>query len=302
MGSVETLVSLAGSVALLLFGLSLIRDGMDSAFGLRMKMILGFGTRTPIRAFVAGLVATLGLQSSTATALLTASFIKRGMIEGGRAQIVLIGANVGTALTALVLSAGLGALAPALVLLGYILRKRKAVVPHGVGTALIGVGLMLVSLTLLEEATAPIRASTQLAAILPLLSDTPLLALVISAGIALLCSSSLAAVLLVASLGLEPPLALVMVLGANLGGAIPAVLATMGEGVGSRRLTIGNLILRGFGCLLALPFATELAAQLSRVPFGQFGFAVEAHLAFNLVLAVLAWPFATTAQRKARGS
>lgn len=291
MGSFQTLIELAGSVALLLFGLSLIREGMDVAFGLRMKMILGFGTRTQPRAFLAGLVATLGLQSSTATALLTASFIKRSMIEASMAQMVLIGANVGTALTALILSAGLGALAPGLVLLGYILHRRRGALLNGIGSALIGVGLMLISLSLLETATAPIRDSTQLAALLPLLADTPVLALAIAAGIALLCSSSLAAVLLVLSLSLSPALTVVMVLGANIGGAIPAVLATSGDGPGARRLTLGNLILRGIGCLIALPFATLISSSLSGLPFPHTGLAVEAHLAFNLVLSLVAWPF-----------
>lgn len=131
MSSVNVLLQMAGSVALLLFGLSLVRSGMDEAFGLRMKMILGFGTQTSPRAFLSGLIATLGLQSSTATALLSASFVKRGMISGKMAQFVLLGANVGTALTALIISTGISEFAPVLILIGYVLRRRKGAIWTG---------------------------------------------------------------------------------------------------------------------------------------------------------------------------
>lgn len=90
MSSVFAFIQIAGAVALLLFGLAKVRDGMTDAFGMRLKLVLGQGTRTGPRAFLSGLVATLGLQSSTATALLSASFVERGLIRGRMAQIVFM--------------------------------------------------------------------------------------------------------------------------------------------------------------------------------------------------------------------
>lgn len=291
MASILGFLQLAGAVALLLFGLGLVRDGMVEAFGLRMKLILGAGTRTGLRAFASGLVATLGLQSSTATALLTASFVQREMIATRRAQIVLLGANVGTAMTAVIVSTDITAVAPVLVLLGYGLRRRGTTVTSGVGTALIGVGLMLVSLTLLDQATAPLRASPQMAAFLPMLDQAWPVALAFAAGIALLCSSSLAAVLLIGSLVLPPDLTVVMVLGANLGGAMAPVLAGATLDIAARRVLLGNLTVRAIGCLIALPLAGLAAAALNAMPLAVGPLAVSAHLAFNLVLAALIWPF-----------
>ena len=290
MNSFEVALQIAGSVALLLFGLSQIRMGMEEAFGMRLKMILGFGTQTGLRAFMTGLWATLGLQSSTATALLTASFMKRALIDGQMAQIVLLGANVGTALTALVVSTGIEAVAPILVLIGYAMHRRNGAIPAGIGSGLIGVGLMLISLALLDDATAPIRNSEALAAFLSMLDNAAPVALVLAAGLAVLCSSSLAAVLVVLSLPMPPALTVVMVLGANLGGALPAVLATANEGIAARRLTVGNLMIRAIGCLIAFPFSGMIAQGLDALPFRQTGLAVEAHVAFNVVLAVLIWP------------
>lgn len=295
MASLQVALQIAGSVALLLFGLALIRAGMEEAFGLRLKLVIGFGTQTGLRAFLAGLAATLGLQSSTATALLTASFVERKLIGARMAQIVLLGANLGTALTALIVSTGIEAAGPVLVLIGYALRRRKGQVTGGAGNALIGIGLMLISLMLLEHATLPIRDSQSLAAFLAMLDTAAPVALVMAAGLAVLCSSSLAAVLLVSSLPMSPELTVVMVLGANLGGAVPAVIATSAGHGAAQQLTVGNLMIRAIGCLLALPFAGLLAAAITALPLERLGLetglAVEAHLSFNLVLAALIWPF-----------
>lgn len=284
-------LQLAGAVALLLFGLALVRDGMVEAFGLRLKMILGFGTKTGPRAFLSGLIATLGLQSSTATALLTASFVDKDMVAPRMAQIVLLGANVGTALTAVLVTAGIDELSPVLILAGYVIRRRKGAVSAGVGSALIGLGLVLVSLVLLEQATLPLRDLPQLAAFLVLLDDAWLVALVIAAVIAMLSSSSLAAVLLIASLNLPAQLTIVMILGANLGGAVSPVVASLGLGVAARRVTIGNLVVRGLGCLAALPLVALVAEALTRMLPSLAGEAVWLHLGFNLVLASVIWPF-----------
>lgn len=294
MTSIGILFQLAGAVALLLFGLGLVRDGMVEAFGLRMKMILGFGTKTGPRAFVSGLIATLGLQSSTASALLTASFVDRDMIGSRAAQIVMLGANIGTALTAVIVSSQTGGLAPMLILPGYVLKRRGGALSSGIGTALIGIGLMLISLTLLEHATIPIRSSAELAAFLPLLDKAWPVALAFAAILAMLCSSSLAGVLLVGSLGLPAALTVVMILGANIGGAISAMLASAGLGVAARRVTTGNLIIRSIGAIIVLPLAAQFAQILGNLPLHFTDFAVETHLAFNLMLAAVIWPFVTT--------
>lgn len=294
MASLFVFIQIAGAVALLLFALRLVRDGMTDAFGVRLKTALGLGTRTGPRAFLLGLVATLGLQSSTATALMTASFAERGLIRAHMAQIVLLGANIGTALTAWIVAFGFEAVAPALLLVGFVMARQAKPALAGGGRALIGVGLMLLSLTLLSQATAPLRDSAEMAAFLAMLDKAWPVALVFAAGLAVVCSSSLAAVLLILSLGLPTGLTVALVLGANLGGAIAPVLATANAHVAARRLTLGNLIVRGIGCLIALPFAAQIGTWLATLSLPGTAFAVEAHLAFNIALTVLIWPLIGT--------
>ncbi|WP_454687646.1 Na/Pi cotransporter family protein [Agrobacterium leguminum] len=294
MESVVVSINLFGAVALLLFGLGQIKDGMSRAFGARLRIGLAAGTRGGFRSFIAGLVATIALQSSTATALMVASFVEKDLIAPAMAQIVLLGANVGTAMTAWIVALGLGWLSPMLILAGVVLSRGKSVQPQGAGAALAGVGLMLLSLHLLSAATDPIRQSPALGLFIGMLGNAWPVALIFSAVLAALASSSLAIVVLILSLaasgGVETSLVIVLVLGANLGGAVPPVLATLKAPVTARRVAVGNLIVRAIGCLAALPLAGYGAALLEMSPFSHANLAVDAHLFFNLAVAAIAWP------------
>ncbi len=85
-----------------------------------------------------------------------------------------------------------------------------------------------------------------------------------------------------------------LVLGANLGGAIPPVIASLSGPASAKRLTLGNLIVRAIGCLIALPLAGYGADLLEMLPLSPAKLPVDAHLGFNLILAALAWPFSRT--------
>jgi len=289
------MINLFGAVALLLFGLAQVKDGVSRAFGARLRTGLATGTRGGFRSFLSGLVATIALQSSTATALMTASFVERDLIRPRMAQIVLLGANVGTAITAWIVATGIEWLSPLLILAGIVLYRGRSSTRQGGGAALIGIGLMLLSLHLLGLATEPMRASPALAAFIGLLDGALPVALLFSAALAFLSSSSLAVVVLILSLAsaglVSAELVIVLVLGANLGGAIPPVIATLSGPVSARRVTLGNLAVRAFGCFIALPLAGYGAELIQMLPFGPAKLPVDAHLAFNLLLAALAWPF-----------
>ncbi|MFS2324158.1 Na/Pi cotransporter family protein [Brucella sp. H1_1004] len=295
MESTIIIINLCGAVSLLLFGLAQVKDGVQRAFGASLRAGLARGTSNGPRSFISGFAATIGLQSSTATALMVASFVERDFIQQRMAQTVLLGANVGTAVTAWIVATGTEWLSPLLILSGIVFLKKGSGNRRGIGTMLIGIGLMLLSLHLLSLATGPVRHSPAVASFVSMLNDAWPVALLFSAGIAFISSSSLAAVVLILSLaatGVIPSgLLIVLVLGANLGGAIPPVIASMGGEVAAKRVTLGNLIVRGIGCLIALPFAqygADVAAALS-LPASKLP--VDAHLAFNIMLAIVAWPF-----------
>ncbi|WP_111846822.1 Na/Pi cotransporter family protein [Agrobacterium cavarae] len=294
MESTIVIVNLLGAVALLLFGLTQVKDGVTRAFGLKLRTILATSTRNGPRSFVSGFFATIALQSSTATALTVASFAERDLIRPRMAQIVLLGANVGTAVTAWIFATGVAWLSPLLILSGIVLRKGNSNARQGGGTALVGVGLMLLSLHLLSNATEPMRASPALGAFIGLLDDAWPVALLLSAAMAFFSSSSLAMVVLILSLAsagiLSTGLIIVLVLGANLGGAIPPVIATMSGPAAARRITLGNLVIRAIGCAIAMPLASYGAMALQRLPLSESMLPVDAHLIFNILLTIVAWP------------
>ncbi|NTF32580.1 Na/Pi cotransporter family protein [Rhizobium skierniewicense] len=295
MQSTIIIVNLLGAVALLLFGLAQVKDGVTRAFGVKLRTVLATGTKSGPRSLLSGFLATIALQSSTATALTVASFAERDLIRPRMAQVVLLGANIGTAVTAWIFATGVAWLSPMLILTGLIIRKGASSGRQGGGTALVGVGLMLLSLHLLSAATEPMRDSPALGAFIGLLDEAWPVALLLSAALAFVSSSSLAVVVLILSLAsagiLSTGLIIVLILGANLGGAIPPVVATLSAPAAARRITIGNLVVRTVGCLIALPLAGLGAAVLQQLPLAQNMLPVDAHLIFNLVLTALAWPF-----------
>ncbi|MFN7023504.1 MAG: Na/Pi cotransporter family protein [Pseudorhizobium sp.] len=294
MQSTIVIINLFGAVALLLFGLAQVKDGVTRAFGTKLRTGLASGTQSSLRSFVSGFIATIALQSSTATALTVASFVERDLIRARMAQIVLLGANVGTAVTAWIVATGIEWLSPLLILAGVALQKGGSTARKGGGAALIGIGLMLLSLYLLSAATEPMRDSPALAAFVKLLGGAWPVAFALTAGLAILSSSSLAVVVLVLSLAstgiLSTELIIVLILGANLGGAVPPVLATLSAPASARRITTGNLVVRAVGCLIALPLVGYGAQGLEMLPLEREGLPVDAHLAFNIALALLAWP------------
>ncbi len=163
------------------------------------------------------------------------------------------------------------------------------------GRVLIGLGLILVSLSMIRDATEPLRDAPALASAMRYLGGDPLTAFAIGALFAWAVHSSVAAVLLFVTLAAQGILpvtaAMAMVLGANLGGAFIAFILTLSAEVNARRIVFANLLLRGGGAAAAL-FALSMAALppdfLGAAPARQV---INLHLAFNLVLAILALPF-----------
>jgi phosphate:Na+ symporter len=301
MDSTIVMINLFGAVALLLFGLAQVKDGVSRTFGAKLRTGLASGTKGGLRSFFSGFVATVALQSSTATALMVASFIERELVKPRMAQIVLLGANVGTAVTGpdrrhrhrMALAAGDPCRHHSLSQRHDQPSGRRHGVdrhrPHAAVAA---------SLDQRDRADAPVAG---VAAFIGLLDNAWPVALGFSAGIAFISSSSLAAVVLILSLAstgiLSTGLIIILVLGANLGGAIPPVVASLTGTPSAKRVMLGNLIVRAIGCAVALPLSGYGGELLDMLPLSPATLPVDAHLGFNLILAVLAWPFSRLLSR-----
>lgn len=289
-------IDLIGAAALLLWGLRMVRTGVNRAFGARLRHALSGATRNRVVAFAAGLSTTLVLQSSTATALMTGSFASRGFMTTAMALAVMLGADVGTALVAQVLAFDLHWLSPLLIALGVASFLSADQGPRrAVGRTLTGLGLMLLALKLLVGASVPLRDSSVAQALFAALNAAPVLGMMVAAAVTLLTTSSLAMILLIVSLAangvVAPALAVALVLGANAGGALVPVLAHAAAGPVARRAPLGNAGMRLAGALLVLPFAEPVATVLSGWASDAGRLVVDVHLLFNLALACVFLPF-----------
>ncbi|MDT1063789.1 Na/Pi cotransporter family protein [Paracoccus sp. CPCC 101403] len=295
MNSTIQLIDLLGAAALLLWGLRMIKTGVLRAYGAVLRQWLARGAGNRVAAAFWGFVATLGLQSSTATAVIIGSFAGRGIVQPRMGQAMMLGANLGTAIVTLVLSADVHWIGSAAIFLGVLTHNlSRGNRSRNLGRAVLGLGFMLLALQLLGHVTEPLRDSPTVAAILSGLGDAPVFALLLAAGLAILGSSSLAVVVLVMLLAgagvVGPELALWLVAGANLGGAVPPWLAVRAEGAAAERLTLANLMVRAFGALLVLILAGPISDGLGQLLPAPASFVVGAHVAFNLALLLLFLP------------
>ncbi|MFQ5775122.1 MAG: Na/Pi cotransporter family protein [Kiloniellaceae bacterium] len=292
------LLHIAGGVALLLWATRMVRTGIMRAYGAELRRILGRSTRSRLSACLMG-VATAGvLQSATATALLAVSFAGRGLVEIAPALALMLGADVGSTLVVQVLSFDVSGLSPVLILAGVIsfLAGPSAQWRH-VGRVFIGLGLMLLALTLVVGASEPLRESMALQYVLRPLANDPILAVLLAAVITWVAHSSVAIVLLVMSLtavGVVPVgLGFALVLGANVGSGIIPVALTVSSPARARRIPLGNLLVRAAGAVVALPFIGLLVPYIELLGSDPARQIANFHTAFNVALAAAFLPFVT---------
>ena len=286
------LLDLMGGVALLLWGLHMVRSGIMRAFGSELRRLLNTALRNRVLALLAGISVTAILQSSTATGLLMTSFAARGLVDLVPALAVMLGANIGTTLIVQVLSFDVSGVAPVLFLVGLAaFNLGGRTMTRDLGRVAIGLGLMLLSLHILLDTLAPAENAPSVRALLAAITGEPVLCVVLAAALAWAAHSSTAVVLLVMSLAyshfVSPVAALALVLGANLGSAInPLVEGSSSANAASRRVPIGNLLNRVVGVALALPFLQPIADLSARLVSNPARIVADFHTAFNLVLAL----------------
>ena len=284
------LLNLLAAIALLVWGTHLVRTGILRVLGANLRAVLAHATGNRATAALAGVGVTALVQSSTATALIVAAFVGQGLITLPAALAVMLGADVGTSLMAVVFHFDLSWLSPLLIFIGVVLFIAKQSTTIGrVGRILIGLGLMLLALSLISETTQVLTKSPVVQAALKSLTSDLLLEITVSAVIAVLAYSSLATVLLVATLAASQvvpmDVALGLVLGANLGSGLLSVLTTATSAVTVRQVPLGNFLFKALGVLITAPLIGTWIQYVNPMVGGAATQVVVFHLAFNLLVA-----------------
>ncbi len=301
---VAFLIHLAGAVMLLLWAVRMVRTGVERAHGTRLKEALRGAKGGTAQMAVVGMVLAVVLQSSTAVGILAAGFVTSGILTVSTGIAALLGADLGSALVVKILSFDLSGLIPFLLLVGATMfLKFEARSVKQSGRIVLGIAFILLSLQMVGQATEPLRDSSLLPGMMGYLRGDPLTAFLVAAVIAWIVHSSVAAMLLLVTFangGMLPlEVALPMVLGANLGGGIIAVWLTRGMELEARRIPMGNLIFRGVAALLVLTLVQVVDLPIQILGATEAVQLVNFHLAFNLVLVLLALPFVRPMERLA---
>ncbi len=301
------IVNLLGGIALLLWGVRMVRTGVLRAWGDSLKHFIEVRLSNRPSAFLAGASATAILGSGTATTLIVAGIAASGAIGTSLGLAVLLGADVGSAVVSALFASG-SSLAlwasPILVFAGYVtFSVSREFRPHNIGRIMIGVGLMLMALKLISSATMPLRDASLFHQVLTAIGREPLLAFLSGAVMAWGFHSTLAVILLIASFvangSLELAGAIAFILGLNLGGCLPAITSTLALPPAGRRLPVANLICRGIAAIAGLAFISRLTQFALLIPFDAVTIALAFHAAFNLFVGLFFLPLTKLIEKQA---
>ncbi len=286
------LLNLLAAIALLVWGTHIVRTGVVRLLGENLRRVLAASFSNRARAMAAGVAVTGLVQSSMATCLMLASFAGQGLVATAPALAVMLGADVGTALMAAVYSFDLSWVSPLFIFVGVVLFVSRQNTDVGrVGRVLIGLGLITLALQLIVGATKPLIAAPAVRGLIVALPSEVLLDIVVGVALTVAAYSSLAIVLLTATLaasGLVPPqVALGLVLGANIGSALLAFMGTSQSTAVARRVPLGNLLFKLAGAVLAIPILPFALQWLQRMVPEVHQQVVGFHLGFNVALALL---------------
>lgn len=295
-GSV-VLIHLAGAVALMLYATRLVKTGVERAYGDVLRHKLRATLQNPIMAVLAGTGLAIALQSSTAVTLLIGSFAGAGIVSGLAGQLAVRGAEIGSALVAKLLTYDLTLLVPLCLIVGtFLFMATESRDWRQKGRILVGVGLLILSLEMIGQASEPLRESELMPIIINYFSGDPISAYLLAALITWLFQSSIASILLMATMAgrglITPELGVVLVLGVNLGSSVIAPMLTRNSDASVRIVPVGNLLMRGMGSIVMLVLVMTFKPQIGFLGATASDQIVNAHILFNVIILIAGLPLA----------
>jgi len=296
------LFGLLGGMAMLLYGMRVVGEGLQLAAGGKLRQLLGSLTRNRVTGLLAGAVITAIIQSSGATTVMLVGFASSGLITLPQSLGVILEADIGTTLTVQLIAFQIAAYALVLVAIGFSLTFwAKRHVFRYAGQAIIGFGLIFLVIQVMGNVTAPLRESPLISALLVSLGDYPFLGLLVAAAFtALVCSSAatLGLAVALAGQGLLPlRAALPIMLGANIGTCATALASSLGGNVEARRVAVAHTAFKVLGVAACLPFLAPFARLATWTAPAIPRQLANAHSLFNVGMAVLFLPATTLLAR-----
>lgn len=250
----ESLLALIAGLGLFLYGMKLMSEGLEKAAGARLRSILEMCTKNQFIGMIVGILFTAVVQSSSATTVLVVSFVNAGLLNLMQAAGVILGANIGTTITAQLIAFNLSAVAPVFLMLGVcmVMFVKKPMVKR-IGEVVLGFGMLFFGMSIMSGSMESLRSSEQVMQLIASM-DNPFLAVMVGFVITAIIQSSSATVgivLVMASQGLIPlTMCFYIILGCNMGSCVSALLASIGSKKSAKRAAWIHLLVNIFGSLV----------------------------------------------------
>lgn len=302
-------LTLFGGLALFIYGMNLMSDGLQKAAGEKMKKILAMLTKNAVVGVLAGALVTAVIQSSSATTVMVIGFVSAGLMNLPQAISIIIGANIGTTITAQLVAFKIGDYAWAFVIIGFIMfffinHKEKIM---DVGQVLFGFGVLFVGLNIMGDAMEPLSQTPQFAQMMLKVADVPALGVIVGAILTAVIQSSSASIAVLQNLastagpdGVSSIIGLVgaipILFGTNIGTTVTALLASIGGSINAKRTAIAHTVFNIGGTLILIWFTPYIAKFIMMVsPSGEELDVISrqianSHLFFNVVATLIFLP------------
>lgn len=300
--SIANILSMAGGLGLFLFGIRTMGDGLENAAGAKLKRMLEVLTGNRFLAVLVGFVVTAIIQSSTATTVMVVGFVNAGMMTLAQAVGVIMGANIGTTVTSLLIALNFSSVAAASVLVGVILMlASKKTLVKNLGSIFSGFGLLFLGIDLMSDSMAPLRESAGFMNFIVAVSDSPLRPLfgillgIVMTAVLQSSSASVGVLQTLAMQGLVPLKFSVFVLfGQNIGTCLTALFSTVGAKKNSKRAAVIHLLfnLLGTGMFILIALLTPYIEWIEKISSDPMAQIAISHIVFNVVSTVVLFPFA----------
>ena len=258
--SIYDVFILLGGVGLFLYGMTIMSSGLKNACGDNLKVILGKATKNKITSILAGIAVTIFVQSSSATDVMVIGFVTSGLMTLAQAIGVIMGANIGTTVTAQITAFNIGAYAPMILFLGAVMNlflKNRTL--KEVGSVILGFGMLFQGITLMKSAIAPLAETAAFRALLVSL-ENPILTVLFGIAFTALLQSSSSATVIFQAFAMQNIIsyrtAVYLIIGAAVGSVTPNLLAGLTANRNGKRCALLNLLFNTFRAILILILIT----------------------------------------------
>lgn len=297
----QTIFGLLGGLAVFIFGMNMMSECLQKAAGEKMKTILGILTRNPVMGVLAGALVTAVLQSSSATTVMVIGFVSAGLMSLPQAISVILGANIGTTMTAQLMAFKISDYVWMIVFIGFFmffLGKGEKI--KSIGQTIFAFGLLFVGIETMGSVMKPLANSPIFVNLIAKVSDIPVLGVLLGTAMTLVVQSSSATIAVLQSFASQPAAdgvssviglsgAIPILLGDNIGTTITALLASIGQSKNAKRTAVAHSVFNVAGCFVFIWFIPVFAQFVRFIsPKGNEVDVISrqianAHMSFNII-------------------